>query len=770
MKTWIEPQEIAVPAQLQAAVGGHPLVAYTLARRGIREAGAARAFLDAREYQPAAPTELPGMRLAVDRLAEALSQGETICVWGDFDVDGQTATTLLVSALRRLGGKVIYHIPVRASESHGINLDVLRQLLETGQLSSRGVLLTCDTGISANAAVEYAQVQGVDVVITDHHDLPPNLPPALAVVNPKLLPSTHPLAGLPGVGVAYKLAEALYQRFGLERECESFLDLAALGIVADLATQTGEVRYLLQRGLQTLRRAQRMGLRLIMELAELDPAWLTEEHISYILAPRLNALGRLADANPVVEFLSTSDEAQARPLALEMEALNPRRRLLTEQVFHAALSQIEQDASLLEQPVLVLAHAMWPAGVIGIVASQLVERFGKPTVLLSSPPGELARGSARSVEGINITAAIAAQADILAGFGGHPMAAGLAISPEHIPDFRRRLARTIREMVGEARLETTLQIDGYLPLSALSLELVCDLERLAPFGPGNPRLVLAAPRLRLTGYASVGRNEEHLLLKVEDENEQAQRVIWWQGANWPLPDGLFDLAYSVRSSNYRGQRDVQVEWVDARPVGGEAIELRRPAFEVVDYRRHPDAAQLLQQFQAMPDVQIWGETQPGCLDRRALRTGKTLVIWTAPPGRAELSQVLEQVQPEKIYLVGVDPAMDQPETFLRQLVGMLKHALKREQGVADIQRLAAATAQRPAAVRAGINWLQARGYIRVVEQAGDFLRLAQGDGTPTAELAQARQVLKRTLEESAAFRTFFRKADPKALLEMPDDG
>ena len=350
------------------------------------------------------------------------------------------------------------------------------------------------------------------------------------------------------------------------------------------------------------------------------------------------------------------------------------------------------------------------------------------------------------------------------------MAAGLSIQPEHIPEFRRRLAHTIREMFAQAKLPEALQIDGYLPLSDLTLELVSDLERLAPFGPGNPRLVLAAQRLKLTGYASVGRNEEHLLLTVEDENEQAQRVIWWQGAHWPLPDGSFDLAYSVRSSTYRGQRDIQVEWVDARPVADETLELRRPAVDIVDYRRQTHPESLLQQLQAMPEVQIWGETVAGCLDRHALQAGKTLVIWTAPPSRAELNQALEHVQPQKIYLVGVDPGMDQPEAFLRRLAGLLKGILKSEQGQVDIQRLAAATAQRPAAVRAGIHWLQSRGYIRVIEQDGDTLHLRRGEGEPTAELAQARLIIKRALEESAAYRAYFRFANPYTLLEMADEG
>ncbi|MCK5428851.1 MAG: single-stranded-DNA-specific exonuclease RecJ, partial [Anaerolineales bacterium] len=460
MKTWLEPSQLDVPQALKDAVGGHPLVGETLARRGIQDPQAARSFLDPDYYTPAPPSELPGMSAAVERLERAIAGGESLWVWGDFDVDGQTSTTLLVSALGELGANVNYHIPVRASESHGVNIPVLGQILDQGAQ----LVLTCDTGIAAHEAVAYAQGRGVELIVTDHHDLPPTLPEAYAIVNPKMLPEGHPLSTLPGVGVAYKLVEALFLRAGREAELDQYLDLVALGIVADIALQTGDTRYLLQRGLEVLREAQRLGLKVLMEMAELNPAWLTEEHIGFVLGPRLNALGRLGDANTIVEFLTTDDLGRARILALELEGLNARRKLLTDQVFQGAQAQLERDPALLQQAALVLAHPSWPAGVIGIVASRLVERYNKPTILISAPSGEAARGSARSVEGVNITAAIADQKDMLHGFGGHPMAAGLSVDPGRIPEFRRALSRTIGKMLGEVPIEVQLQVDGYLGL------------------------------------------------------------------------------------------------------------------------------------------------------------------------------------------------------------------------------------------------------------------------------------------------------------------
>ena len=344
-RPWLPPSDILVSATLAAAVGGHPLVAQTLARCGVMTPAAAVAFLDPDTYIPTPPEALPGMARAVSRLWRAIRSGEPICVWGDFDVDGQTATALLAGTLADLGAQVSYHVPVRESASHGVDLPNLKQVIATGAR----LILTCDTGITAHEAAGYARGQGVDMVITDHHELGASLPAATAVINPKLLDSRdHPLADLPGVGVAYKLAEALYERARRPGDAARHLDLVALGIVADLALQRGDTRYLLQRGLAALRTTERPGLVGLMEKAELDPTWLSEEHIGFVLGPRLNAAGRLADANACVDLLTTGDIGRARILAADLEALNARRKLLCNQVEQGAEAQIARDPSLLE--------------------------------------------------------------------------------------------------------------------------------------------------------------------------------------------------------------------------------------------------------------------------------------------------------------------------------------------------------------------------------------------------------------------------------------
>lgn len=760
MRPWLPTQPVDVPETLRAAVGGHPLVAETLVRRGLAGPAEALAFLDPARYTPAPATDLPDMARAVARLTRALRAGEPVCVWGDFDVDGQTATALLVAALRDLGGRVTYHVPVRETEGHGVALPALEAVIAGGAR----LILTCDTGIAAHEAVAYARSRRVDVIITDHHDPPPALPEAAAIINPKLLASPHPLADLPGVGVAYKLAEALYAAAGRPGEAEKHLDLVALGIVADLALQRGDTRYLLQRGLAALRRAERTGLRVMLEAAELLPAHLSEEHIGFVLGPRLNAAGRLADAAPCVELLTTPDETRARIIAADLEALNTRRKLLCDQVEAGAEAQIAADPSLLEGAALVLSGPHWPAGVIGIVASRLVERYGKPAILIAAPPGGIGRASARSVAGINITAAIAQHAGLLTNFGGHPMAAGFGILPEQIPDFRRGLIRSVRAMAAGLPAAEGLPIDGALPLGQLSLALVDDLGRLAPFGPGNPPLTLVAERVRALTGRVVGRGEEHRLLLVADEDGEQRQVIWWGGGGEETPEGLIDLAYVARASSYRGARDLQVELIAWRPAAGAEVEAKTEV-EVVDHRGAQDPRRVLAELVAGGDVAVWREGEAAGdiagRDRRTLPRAETLVIWTSPPGPAELRAALARVRPRRVRLFAEDPGMDRPDPFLRRLTGLVKHALAARDGLVPLAALAAATAQREATVRLGLAWLVAGGHIRVTADADGEVQLAAGGGIPAnpAEQTVAATRLRAALEESAAYRAHYRRAE-----------
>ncbi|MDY7041434.1 MAG: single-stranded-DNA-specific exonuclease RecJ, partial [Chloroflexota bacterium] len=695
----------------------------------------------------------------------AITRAEKVCVWGDFDVDGETATTVLVEALRAQGADVVYYIPNR-HESHGVHRPALERIIAGGTR----LVVTCDTGVAAHEAIAYARAQGVDVIVTDHHDLPSTLPPAYALINPKRLPVDHPLRELPGVGTAYKLAEALYESGGQAQEADRALDLVALGVVSDVAKLTGDVRYLLQKGLQALRRTKRLGLRALFQIAELNADGLTEDHIAFVLAPRLNSLGRLAEATVAVELFTTDDLTRARTIASEVEGLNSQRQLLTKHVLDAALTQITRDPSLQEGSALVLSHPSWPAGVVGIVASQLAERFGKPAVLISTPPGKPARGSARSVPGCDINAAIAAQAGMLRRFGGHPMAAGFSIEAERIPEFRAALVRTVEKMTGGALPRPPIQLDAYLSLAELSLDLVAQLDRLAPFGPGNPPVCLASRDLRVVSAAVIGRTGEHRRMEVEDETGTTRTVLWWQSADRPPPEGRFDLAYTARASDYRGQLEVQLEWLAARETEQPSVVVREPlpTIEVADYRRVSNPEAVLGGLLPGDEVQVWAEGEvprgvPG-LGRDALAAGKVLVVWSTPPGPSEMRTAMERVSPRQVILFAVDPGLDKPTAFLRQLADIVRHSLQTREGRANLSALTAATAQRQATVWAGLRWLEARGQVRIGEDEGGQLVLAPGDGQSSTTVDEWQRRVVALLEETAAYRAYFARADAKTLI------
>ena len=753
MRSWQDAPEVDISPLQQLDL--QPVVARALVRRGNSSPSAARAFLDPLHVPLASPSELPGMSTAVERILTAVDRHESIWIWGDFDVDGQTATTILVQALSALGATPGYHLPLRSRDGHGVHTQGLASLIESGAQ----LIVTCDTGINANAAAEYARARGTDLVITDHHEPGSELPTAAAVVNPRLLAPDHPLANLAGVGVAYELATALLASRGMRPDF--LLDLVALGLIADVALLKGDTRPLTQRGIEALRATPRIGLRALSEFSKTDLAALTEETIGFEIAPRLNAVGRLSDASQAVELLLTQDPVRAQVLATQIEGLNIRRRLLTEQVYHAAEEQLHNDPSLLTRPLLTLMHPSWPGGVLGIVASKLVEEYQKPALVLSAADDGSIRGSARSIEGLDVTAAIAACAPDLEGFGGHPMAAGVSLSADKFEGFQRHLEKAVEKMMAEAQFPgQILAIDEGLTLDRLSLELADELAPLAPFGAGNPEVIFAAPGLHLISARPLGRDGKHQRLVVSDQDANTLEVLWWNSSPDDLPRGKFDLACTVRATTYGGERQLRVELRDLRSAEEVAPEVVDVAPEIVDLRHHPSA-------DALPaSCLIWAEGMEKAKgnDRLHLRVTEALVVWTTPPSRAHLRAALEVTKPRRIYLLGRAPSPDQVDTFLSKLAGLAKYSLNQHAGIASVSAMASALADRELTVRLGLEWLAAGGHLRI-EGDGDEIRLLAGETTPDKEMqAELQAGVKSLLEETAAYREYFARAAAESLL------
>jgi single-stranded-DNA-specific exonuclease len=760
--TWELPVPVEVPEPVLALVDGNRIAGELLVRRGLADAEQVRRLVDLEAWRPAPPEELPDMAAAVERVRQAAAYRERVGIWGDFDVDGQTATALLVLGLRALGLEPVYYVPLR-EEGHGIQPDRLESFVQAHSLS---LIVTCDTGIAAHEAVIRARGLGVDVIVTDHHKLPEHLPDALACVNPQRLPAKHPMRTMAGVTTAYQLLRALSVDTG--HDPGALLDLVALGTIADVALLVDDTRFWVRRGLERLRQSPRLGLQALYALAEIDASRITERDVGFSIGPRLNALGRLGDANLGVELLITSDPERAALLANQIEGLNTQRRFLTKQVYESAERMIEREPALLKYGALILANAHWAPGVVGIVANKLTERYRRPVFMLRLRPDGTASGSARSVEGVDITALIASHSQLTESFGGHAMAAGVTLQAGAIEDFRRALSVSLAESRPEVS-EPHLKIDAVAAPDEINAALMRTLTRLAPFGAGFPAPTLMIPDVTASMRKSFGRQGEHLRFTVEDATGASAEVLWWGGNRDAIPDGRFDLAVEVYESTFRGETRIELELlaIESR----EAIQATAAIhLQIVDLRHAEDAeAALRGQIVGMDDVTVWSEhvalTGLRCERLHELGTARTLVIWSTPPDRATVLALFQRATPDVVIVVAADGRITADSAdALRAVGGMLQQALRSSNGELDLMRAAPRANLSHAAFVTALRWWEARGSVKIInidDQQIVVERAGQGTDQEIADgLAAA---LRKQVSEIAAFQRYFLSAPESAL-------
>lgn len=753
-KGWRLRPAVAVSDDLKT-MGMPAWVTQLLARAGISRADEARALLTPERYTPTPAEALPDMVVAVARIVQAIESGEKILIWGDFDVDGITATSILLEAVQAVGGVVDYAIPSRLDEGHGVHIPRAMTWVERGI----GLMVTVDTGISAHEAIDAVQAAGVDVVVTDHHQLPEVLPGALANVNPQRLPDGHPLRLLSGAGVAYKLAEMLCARLGRSDVLPSLLELAAVGLIADVVPLVRENRYLVQMGLRQLRLSQRQGIKALCHVAKLQPDLLDEEDVAFQIAPRLNALGRLAEAAEGVELLTTTDAVRATVLANRVDALNVKRRTLTQQVVQGAEALLVARPEIADSSVLVVAHESWPAGVLGLAASQLAEKYGKPALVIRRADGEPARGSARSVEGVNINALLNLHSQYLLAWGGHDLAAGFSLDAKHIDDLRWALSRSVRELGTVNKTETALEID--LALSGLADGVTLDwIARLAPFGSAFPRPTLMGEGVKLLREGTIGRDRRHIKLVVEDV-DRSQEVLMWNAEATGWVGRRVDLAYTVRPREVGGEYIAKAIFESA--AGDDENAVDEPSRTVYhDWRGWDDAAI----SRAVSDwlaqgirVEVWREGQSSSGESKGrddLGTADVLVIIHPPHSRRAFDMAIERVSARTIAVVGRDCAFDSVPALGQAVLGAVKFAEGTTDGVVDVNRLAARVGHSAETVALCLRWLAAEGRIRLkIEGKVTRASLSGGVQADESEIGRLRGLLETELAEVAAFRRFF---------------
>ncbi len=538
-----------------------PLFQQILYNRGISSEEAARAFLRAEPPLPA-PHSMRGIDPAVDRILYALDHSEAVAVYGDYDVDGVTATALLVLVMRALGMEVQGYIPNRFDEGYGLNHEAL------DVLKSQGVrlVITVDCGIRSHEEVAYAREIGLDLILTDHHQpAQGDLPQALAIINPKQAQDDYPDKDLAGVGLAYKLAQALLDRHPVQDfVLENQLDLVALGTVADLAPLSGENRFLVRRGLEQMRFTRRQGLFSLANVAELSLANLTATNINFILGPRLNAAGRLDSARAAFELLITEDVSRAALLAQQLEMQNRERQTLTRNIQEQAEQIVQEDDP--EALLLFAVHQDFNAGVVGLAASRLVETYYRPAVV-GQVSEETTRCSCRSIPELHITQALDQCADLLVRHGGHAAAAGFTVRNENLVALRNRLMSIVTNQLSGRELRPTLKADAEVRLTDLNSRLLQHLDDLQPTGFGNPEAVFVTRSVRIASSRSVGADGKHLKLSLTDGSAKFDAIGFRLGHLHGELSGDVDVLYTFETNEYNGRSSMQLNIRDIKPSG-----------------------------------------------------------------------------------------------------------------------------------------------------------------------------------------------------------
>ena len=546
----------AVPEEYLNASGQPSLIAQLLYNRGVKPEDTA-AFLSVDQGLESNPFLLPDISRAVSRVYKAVIAGEKIAVYGDFDVDGVTATVILGEGLSRLGARVIPYIPDRINEGHGLKISALERL----QTQGVDLVITVDCGVTDLAEVKQAQGMGMDMIITDHHIPLGNLPRAVAVVDPKRKDSVYPYPDLAGAGVAFKFLQALFHKDSREKWLTRLLDLVVLATVTDLVTLVGENRYLVREGLRELNNSSRVGIQEMVKLTRLKPGELDAEYISWVLGPRLNAAGRMDDASSSYQLLTTQSPEEARLLSLELEGKNAERQKLTNGVLSRAREKL---ADKLHLPLLIEGDESYSSGVIGLVAGRLTDEFYKPTIIINLG-SEPCQGSCRSIAEFDIASALTECHDLLTTFGGHPLAAGFTIARQNLPKLEQRLMSLAMDQLGHLDLRPEIVIDAELPLSTFSGEAFNLIRKLSPFGRGNPQPTFLTRQVEVIECRNFGNQGEWLRLKLKQGN------ITWQAVDFEsrrtredIPSHI-DIVYNLEKSCWNGEEVLGLKLRDFAP-------------------------------------------------------------------------------------------------------------------------------------------------------------------------------------------------------------
>ena len=524
--------------------------------RGILTHQTAEAFLDHKPPEIDDPFLMSNMDCAVQRIIHAMEAGERIVVYGDYDADGITATTLLIEALKEEGIEVEYYIPDRMTEGYGLHNEALTNLKSIGT----DLVITVDCGIRAVDEIQNAKLLGLDVIVTDHHAPGPEIPEAYAIINPKQQGDPYPFKGFAGVGIAYKVSQAIKSKLGKETSHEQ-LELVAIGTIADLAPLVGENRYLVAEGLQSLNGTNRLGLKALAEIAGISNKTINADTVGFALGPRINAAGRLESAAQALELLITIDQNRAKVLAQELDTINRRRQKLTGEVVELARMQVLDQGRV--RNMIFAAHPEFHEGIVGLAASRLTEEFYKPTIVATMGE-EFTRGSARSIPGFHITEAFDYCADLLQQYGGHSSAAGFTVPTSELDNFWERLELFAEDKMANLELIPSVEIEAEVAFSDINNDLLGFVESLQPCGIGNPKPLFGTRNVQVLNKRGVGRDQNHLKLMLKSEGRIFDAIAFRKGYLTQDLPSMIDIAFYVERNVYMGYESIQLNIQEIR--------------------------------------------------------------------------------------------------------------------------------------------------------------------------------------------------------------
>ena len=756
---WIYPERQPISEELLKTAGSE-VIANLLINRGIDTHKKAEIFLNPHKIQLSSPFVFNDMGKTVARIKKAVENNEHIVVYGDFDADGVTSTSLLFKTFQHIGANFSYYIPDRIEEGHGLNSGAICKLISAKKAK---VIITVDCGISNIVEITLAKSLGTDVIVTDHHEAPEILPPAYAIINPKSpdalsenLPSDEikSLTCLAGVGVAYKLACAVLAEFDKSEFHEEIMYLAAIGTIADVVPLLGENRYIVKRGLELIGEKKPFGVMKILETAgcNIDKG-ISSDMVGFAIAPRINAVGRLDSASIAVDLLTGEDEEKIATCAKELNHNNKIRQQLCETTFMEADTMVQKDPNFALNKSIILYSKNWNPGIVGIVASKLVEKYYKPAfMIVINEENKEARCSARSIEELNLYETMCMHEDIFSHFGGHALAAGFAFSLEkmNIEEFKKILSDTINEKLENTELQPKIKIDADLLPEELNSDFIEKINKLAPFGEGNSFPVFSFLNMVLRQYKTIGSANNHLKITLSDKDSNTFEGIWWSknSLDAEVMDSV-NIAFAPKENTFNGKTTVQLEVKDLITVGGKKqsvnVSENTDKIKWLDHRQKigiikpvlgyiKTANSKISIFIENKDILKLIENEETAakkvISRLTLEKTDQIMFFDFPADKDLFAEILEKTKPQMVHLMPFYDIKHDNDELIKTISGMMKYAYSNKNGKINISELASKLSISNKAVKICAELLGKSGIINILdlsEQDINF-KFLQGKG------------------------------------------